>query len=67
MELIDEEVAKILHGAADQAYNLLKERRQELDKLAAALLEQEELGDAEITALIGPSVHAGKESTDVTK
>ena len=67
MELIDEEVAKILHGAADQAYNLLKDRRQDLEKLAAALLEQEELGDAEITALIGPSVHAGKEHKDTVR
>jgi cell division protease FtsH len=67
MELIDEEVAKILHGAADQAYNLLKERRQILEKLATALLEQEELGDAEITALIGPSVHAGKEHKDAAR
>ncbi len=67
MELIDEEVAKILHGAADQAYNLLKDRRQDLEKLAATLLEQEELGDAEITALIGPSVHAGKEHKDAAR
>jgi len=67
MELIDEEVAKILHGAADQAYNLLKDRRQDLEKLAAALLEQEELGDAEITALIGPSVHASKEHKDAAR
>ncbi len=67
MELIDEEVAKILHGAADQAYNLLKDRRRDLEKLAAALLEQEELGDAEITALIGPSVHAGKEHKDTVR
>lgn len=67
MELIDEEVAKILHGAADQAYNLLQERRQDLEKLAEALLDQEELGDAEIAALIGPSVHAGKEHKDAAK
>ncbi len=67
MELIDEEVAKILHGAADQAYNLLKEHRQDLEKLATSLLEQEELGDAEISALIGPSVHAGKEPKEAAK
>ena len=67
MELIDEEVAKILHGASDQAYTLLKERRQDLEKLAAALLDQEELGDAEIATLIGPSVHAGKEHKDAGK
>jgi cell division protease FtsH len=64
MELIDEEVVKILHGAADQAYNLLKERRQDLEKLAVELLDQEELTQAEIGAVIGPSVHVGKEHKD---
>jgi cell division protease FtsH len=65
MELIDEEVVKILHGAADQAYNLLKERRQDLEKLAIELLDQEELTQAEIGKVIGPSVHAGKEHKDL--
>jgi cell division protease FtsH len=63
MELIDEEVVKILHGASDQAYNLLKERRQELDKLAVELLDKEELNQAEIGQLIGPSAHVAKEHT----
>ncbi len=64
MELIDAEVVKILHGAADQSYNLLKDHRPDLEKLAVALLDQEELNQAEIGALIGPSVHAGKEHKD---
>ena len=67
MELVDEEVAKILHGAADQAYNMLKERRLDLEKLALELLDKEELDQAEIGALIGPSVHAGKEHKDAGK
>ena len=61
MELIDEEVAKILHGAADQAYNLLQERRAELEKMALELLDKEELNEMEITQVIGQSVHAGKD------
>jgi cell division protease FtsH len=65
MELIDEEVVKILHGAADQAFNLLKERREDLEKLAVQLLEQEELTQVEIGKVIGPSVHAGKEHKDL--
>jgi cell division protease FtsH len=65
MELIDEEVVKILHGAADQAFNLLKERRQDLEKLAVQLLEQEELTQVEIGKVIGPSVHAAKEHKDL--
>jgi cell division protease FtsH len=60
MELIDEEVGKILQTAADSARNLLDERRDELDKLAAALIEKEELDQNEIAELIGPSVHEGR-------
>ncbi len=58
MELIDEEVARILHEASDRAYNLLSESRGKLDKLATKLVEAEELDEKEITNLIGPSVHA---------
>ena len=55
MEIIDEEVAKILHASADEAVEMLKEHRDKLDRLAAALLEEEELDDKEIADLIGPS------------
>ena len=58
MELIDQEVAKILHVAADQGISLLKKHREKLNRLATALLEEEELGDKEIAELIGPSVHS---------
>ncbi len=57
MELIDDEVARILQTAADSAKNLLDEQRESLDKLAGALIEREELDQREITELIGPSVH----------
>jgi len=55
MELIDEEVAKILHQSAEQAQSMLTEHRSELDQLAEALVEEEELDDKQITELIGPS------------
>jgi cell division protease FtsH len=58
MELIDEEVAKILNAASDQAIDLLKERRDDLDKLAAALMEEEELDDHDISELMGPPANA---------
>ena len=58
MELIDEEVAKILHQAAKKAEKLLSEHREKLDRLAKALLEEEELDDKQIAELIGPPVHA---------
>jgi len=55
MELIDEEVVKILHQSAEQAQSMLTEHRSELNELARALLEEEELDDKQITELIGPS------------
>jgi cell division protease FtsH len=53
MEMIDEEVAQILHAASSRASELLQERREELDKITRGLLEQEELDEKQITALIG--------------
>jgi cell division protease FtsH len=58
MELIDEEVARILHDAAQTAERMLSEDRDQLEKLTQALLASEELSEKEITGLIGPSVHA---------
>jgi cell division protease FtsH len=63
LEVIDEEVQRILHEAADRAENLLRERRGDLDKIAKALLKEEELSEHDIELLIGPSVHAGKNGT----
>ena len=57
MEVIDEEVSKILHRAAASAEKLLTNHREELEKLTRALLESEELSESEIRELIGPSVH----------
>ena len=62
MELIDEEVAKILLSAEQRATELLNENRDKLDKIATELLAREELTEKEIEQLIGPSVHASVES-----
>lgn len=59
-ELIDEEVARILLEADEQAEQLLRDKRQELEAITRALLEREELGEAEIEELIGPSTHTIK-------
>lgn len=56
-ELIDEEVARILLEADQQAEQLLRERRDELETITRALLEREELTEMEISELIGPSIH----------
>lgn len=52
--VIDEEVARILHGSADRAHNILAENRDKLDKLAQALETQEIVDEREVAALIGP-------------
>jgi cell division protease FtsH len=76
LQVIDNEVARILHESSDRALSILTENREKLDILAAALVEREEINENDIVELIGPSVHHNKEpkpdpsglvsSTDVT-
>ncbi len=61
-QVIDEEIAKILHAAADRAQQILVENRDKLEVIAQALLEKEILDTEEIEALIGPSVHSRENS-----
>ncbi len=56
LQIIDEEVASILHDSADRAMDILSKNRDKLDKLAQALIEQEEISDKDIRELIGPSL-----------
>lgn len=64
MELIDEEVAKILHESADRAVQLLKDNREQLETLAQGLLDSEELEDHQIAELIGPSIHSQMDAAE---
>ncbi len=57
MEMIDDEVTKILQESAQKAFNLLNDRRQQLESLSEKLVEEEELDRHQIAAIIGPSVH----------
>ncbi|MCG8649906.1 MAG: ATP-dependent zinc metalloprotease FtsH [Pirellulales bacterium] len=57
-ELIDEEVARILLEADQKAEQLLREHRGDLEKITRSLLEHEELGEAELTDLIGASIQS---------
>ncbi|PHS01290.1 MAG: cell division protein FtsH [Blastopirellula sp.] len=61
MQIIDEEVARILHSAADQAMQVLTDNRDKLETITKALCEHEELSNTEIEALIGPSVQTQNE------
>ncbi|MEX2185642.1 MAG: ATP-dependent zinc metalloprotease FtsH [Pirellulales bacterium] len=54
-QVIDEEVARILRAASDRALESLTANREQLDKLAAALEEQEEINEADMQRLLGPS------------
>ncbi|MBI1246380.1 ATP-dependent zinc metalloprotease FtsH [bacterium] len=62
MQIIDDEVARILHDAHDKAIDVLTTNKDKLVKLTNALCESEELSDAEVEKLIGPSVHRFKAS-----
>ena len=56
-QVIDEEVARILHSAAERASQLLGEHREKLDAVANALEENEVLDEFEVEQLIGPSAN----------
>jgi cell division protease FtsH len=56
--VIDQEVQRFLTTAQERAVNLLSEHRDDLDRLAHALLEHESLGQTELKALLG--ARAGK-------
>ncbi len=57
MELIDDEVGRILREQSERASDLLTRQRDKLAALAERLLEKEELDDQEIEAVLGKSVH----------
>jgi len=56
-QLIDEEVARILHAAEAKAKQILNEHRDKLDALAKALECEETLDERQITVLIGPPAY----------
>jgi cell division protease FtsH len=56
--VIDEEITRILHAAAERATELLSDNRDKLDALSKALEEQEVLDEVEIEAIIGPSLRS---------
>jgi cell division protease FtsH len=64
MQAIDQEVAQILHDAADRAYNFLSGRRHLLDALCEALIHNEELDSNEIEAILGPPAHKTRDEKE---
>jgi cell division protease FtsH len=52
--LIDDEVRRLVNSQYERAKELLRERRQELEVIAQALLEKEVLLKSDLERLIGP-------------
>jgi cell division protease FtsH len=53
-QVIDEEVQKLLREADQRAFDLLRDNREELDRIVEALLEREELDRKDIEELLNP-------------
>ncbi len=64
-EKIDKEVQKILAGCLAEARRILKEHKNQLDKLAEELIAKETLDDSDVRALLGFEA-IGPKNTDLT-
>jgi cell division protease FtsH len=60
LEVIDEEITKILVNASEQADKLLESEREKLEAITRGLIEKEELDHHELVELIGPSAQTNK-------
>jgi cell division protease FtsH len=63
-QVIDEEVLRIVKEADAEATRILTEKRDLLDKLASTLETEEELDEARIIELIGPSPYQKTKRSD---
>jgi AFG3 family protein len=64
-KLIDEEVRKLIDQAYAKTKKLLMEKREQVEKLAEALLEKEVLFQSDVEALIGKRPWGEKKTLDV--
>jgi cell division protease FtsH len=55
-QVIDEEVARILRESDERAYHLLERHRDDLERIAEALIEREILTEGELEELVGKRV-----------
>jgi len=62
--LIDEEIIRILRGAAERAEQILVQNRDKLELLAKALEDEEVLDERHIAQLIGPRAYPSPEGND---
>ncbi len=64
-KMIDEEVRKLIDSAYTITLNLLKEKKEDVEKLAKELLKKEVLFKSDVEALIGKRPFEEKKSPDV--
>jgi cell division protease FtsH len=64
-QVIDEEVARILRESDERAYHLLERRRDDLERIAEALIEREILTEGELEELVGKRVIDEEDLADV--
>jgi cell division protease FtsH len=57
-EAVDDEMLEIIRTSYEDVKKVLREHRDELDKMAKTLLEKENIDDKDITAILGPRVFA---------
>ncbi|WP_121353971.1 ATP-dependent zinc metalloprotease FtsH [Flavisolibacter nicotianae] len=62
--IIDEEVRRMIDESYDRTLGLLREKKQEVEKLAEALLEKEVLFQSDVETLIGPRPYEEKKPLD---
>ncbi len=67
MQVIDDEVRRILDESAERAKQVLQENRDKLESLTQALLKSEEIDEAEIARILGPSIQALNEAAKKAK
>ena len=63
--IIDEEVQKLLQEADERAFEVLSNRRDEMERLVEALMQKEELYKEDLEQILGPPRNPAPESEQV--
>lgn len=63
-EAMDEEARKIVDGAYERTLNLIREKKDEVEKVAKLLLEKETITHDDVVDLVGPRPFSGNKAYD---
>ncbi|MCA8986315.1 MAG: ATP-dependent zinc metalloprotease FtsH, partial [Planctomycetaceae bacterium] len=61
--LVDQEIQRVLFAASDRAFGLLQQHRQELDRVAEALVEKEIIDTDILQSILGPRPGQNEENS----